>query len=83
MTKDMKKDDARINVEDMAKVDGGLNDYSEKSLCPKCGTSCNSVSANLVQNEITAEYVCPNCGHKFSTTRKYPYANQIPFGPIM
>jgi ssDNA-binding Zn-finger/Zn-ribbon topoisomerase 1 len=85
MTKDMKTEDAaKINVEDMAKVDGGFESFQDdpgSRECPNCKTICWSISKSARRGTIEAEYVCQKCGCKFHTWNTNPAEYVIDYRP--
>lgn len=76
MPKDMKTEDAaRINVDDMTKVDGGFEHTGDDPglrACPKCGTICHHITMTTTYGSVHAEYHCQQCGCVFETWNNNP-----------
>ena len=85
MTKNIKTDDnAKLNLENMDKVAGGLNslwDDPGERKCPRCATVCKYSYKSSSYADYIANYVCPNCGCKFYTWNTNPNEYKITYLP--
>lgn len=86
MTKDMKTEvAAKINLDDMAKVDGGFNSsedaWAAQRDCPRCGTMCSPFSVATHYGGFKADYRCNKCWCQFEAYNNSPDAFKITYQP--